>query len=506
MKAKMRSEAGQDMKWRMVSHTRSNMKPRASSGKVIGILAAAVLLFAVLTALVVMEHGQIQSFNDSVYGPFARIITPSLTTTATVIGRLTHWYSYAPIILLLLIIPRTRVKAGLPMAIVLAFSAMLGPILLKNIFAVERPMLNQLVDIGGFGYPSGHSMNAMVFFGMSSLLVWRYASKKPLKVGFMVFAVLSILLVGLSRIYLGVHTATDVIGGFLAGGAVICGVILLEKYLTNMRILKITLISMLGVTVLVHLAHGVTLDRMVEYKEITFESANLPASMDGYRIAFVTDTHSETGRRIERVVEELNSRDIDLLLLGGDFTYEKDELDRVLDILSRVNAPDGIFGVEGNHDDYRQLFPAMEARGMVPLSNSGVYIREGFYLAGTADLWNRTPDVAAAIAGTGDDSFVLLLAHNPDTAMVQDTTGVDLILSGHTHGGQFNFFGAISIGLDMRVISEYGDRFIGGWAESAKGTPVYVSRGVGGYYPRVFARPEVTIITLVRQLPGEAWE
>ena len=86
-----------------------------------------------------------------------------------------------------------------------------------------------------------------------------------------------------------------------------------------------------------------------------------------------------------------------------------------------------------------------------------------------------------------------------DVSMQQDTTGVDLILSGHTHGGQLNFFGIWSIGLGTRVVSDYGRRFQGGWAESRDGTPVYVCRGIGEFYPRVFARPEVTLITLIRR-------
>ena len=460
------------------------------------ILLAALLLFVILTVLVIAEHAQIQAFNANVYDPIARLITPPLTTAATLIGRLTHWYSYAPIILLLLIIPRTRMKIGLPMAVVLSVSAIMGPVLLKNIFAIERPIINQLIEPGGFGYPSGHSMNAMVFFGMLSILVLRYAASKPLKIGFTAFSVVAILLVGLSRIYLGVHVATDVIGGYLAGGAVLCGMVLLEKYLTNMRILKITVVSLVSATLLIHAVHALTLDRMVVYNEITFSSPNIPAEMDGYTIAFVTDTHTETGSRLRGVVDELNDRPVDLLLLGGDFTFDSDELELVMGLLSQVQTTDGIFGIEGNHDKYEILFPAMEAHGIKPLSNSGVYVRNNFFLAGVEDLWNRSPDVATATADAGTDSFVLLLAHNPDISMLQDTADVDLILSGHTHGGQLNFFGVISIGLDSRIISDYGERFKGGWAESRDGTPVYVSRGIGDYYPRVFARPEVTLITL----------
>ena len=265
------------------------------------------------------------------------------------------------------------------------------------------------------------------------------------------------------------------------------------------RLVKFALLAALGLIVLVHAAHALTLDRIVVYSEISFTSADLPPEMDGYRIAFVTDIHAldESDRRLQRIATELNQRQIDLLILGGDIAFDNDDLAPALALLAQVITTDGIFGVEGNHDHYQTLFTAMEAQGMTPLSNSGLYIRDGFYLAGVEDLWNRNPNVADAIAGAESDSFILLISHNPDVTMQQDTTEVNLTLSGHTHGGQLNFFGRWSIGLDSRVISNYGTRFRGGWAESRDGTPVYVCRGIGEYYPRVFARPEVTLITLL---------
>jgi len=199
------------------------------SKPIVFLLAAALLGFAVLTFFVLTENASIGAFNEAFYAPIAEWITPALTTAATWIGGLTHWYSYAPIILLLLIIPATRMKVGLPMAIILSASAILGPVVLKNIFAIERPDVNQLIDPGGFGYPSGHSMNAVVFFGISAIMMLRYCKNRPLRIGFTIFAVIAPLLVGLSRIYLGVHVVTDVIGGFLAGTAVLCAAVLIER-------------------------------------------------------------------------------------------------------------------------------------------------------------------------------------------------------------------------------------------------------------------------------------
>jgi len=259
-------------------------------------------------------------------------------------------------------------------------------------------------------------------------------------------------------------------------------------------ILKATLLVIL--IVLIHVAHALTLDRIIEYREVTFTSERVPAGMEGYRIAFVVDTHGISETRLQSVVDELNERQVDLLLLGGDFARSEGEPQRSIGLLSQVQTTDGIFGVAGNHDRYWELFAAMETHGMTPLSNSGAYIREGFYLAGVEDLWRRNPDIATAMAGAAADSFVLLVTHNPDVTMQEDTAQIDLILSGHSHGGQMTLFGLWTPVLRLRGITAYGHRFLSGWAESRDGAPVYVSNGVGEYVPRVFARPQVILITL----------
>jgi len=248
---------------------------------------------------------------------------------------------------------------------------------------------------------------------------------------------------------------------------------------------------------LIHAIHAITLDRIIQYKEVSFYSERIPAEMEGYRIAFIVDTHNISEVRLQEVVRRLNDEELDLLVLGGDFSRGEGEPERSIEILSQVMATDGIYGVEGNHDRFRELFAAMEKHNMHPLSNSGVYIRENFYLAGVEDLWRRDPDIAEAIADADEDSFVILVSHNPDISMKQDTHNVDLILSGHTHGGQVTFFGLWAPALAIDWVTSYGHRFMSGWAESRDGTPVYVSNGTAGYYPRVFARPQVILITLL---------
>ncbi len=170
-----------------------------------------------------------------------------------------------------------------------------------------------------------------------------------------------------------------------------------------------------------------------------------------------------------------------------------------MEILSAVQVSYGVYGVEGNHDNHAELFAAMEKYGIVPLSNSGVSVREGLFLAGVEDLWNRSPDIASAIEAAREDDFVLLLSHNPDVAMRQNTANVDLILSGHTHGGYVTLFGAFAPALVWSGdITEYGGDFMSGWAKSRDGTDVFISNGTGYFeaIPRVFARPQVILLTL----------
>jgi len=190
-----------------------------------GILS--LLLFACLAINVL--NGNAQNFNAVVYSRIELWITPALTDIMVVISNIAEWFIYLPIAVLFLIIPKSRMKIGLPVTISLVVSATLNE-LLKLMFAVERPDIHRLVSISGYGFPSGHAMNGTVFIGLCAYLFMRYSYKRPLKIlvpsGCFVFMVL----LGFSRIYLGVHTATDIMGGYLAGLLIVSATIyILQK-------------------------------------------------------------------------------------------------------------------------------------------------------------------------------------------------------------------------------------------------------------------------------------
>ena len=264
------------------------------------------------------------------------------------------------------------------------------------------------------------------------------------------------------------------------------------KSSTMRKSFKITYI-LASIMAAIHIVHALTLDRIIQYREVPFYSPTWPAHLNGYRIAFITDTHGISTEALQHIVGELNSRNIDLLLLGGDFWAH---YERTLASLAQTQTSGGIFGVEGNHDCHVRLFAAMERHGITPLSNSGARIRDGFWLAGVEDLWNRNPCIATATEGAGND-FVLLLSHNPDIAMRQDTNAVDLVLSGHTHAGQVRFFGLWApLFTFTNIVTSYGQRFVSGWSETQDGILIYVSNGTGTVFPRVFARPQVIIFSM----------
>ena len=250
--------------------------------------------------------------------------------------------------------------------------------------------------------------------------------------------------------------------------------------------------------VLAHVIHAATLDRKVEYRELRFSSPRITPELDGYRVAFISDIHEMDMDDLRKVVDALNTKNIDLLILGGDYSSDGRVPLGKLELLSQVKTTDGIFAVEGNHDNRTGLFTAFETYGITPLPNSGLRLRDNLYLAGTTDYWSRDANIAQAIQAASPNDFVLLATHNPDVTMVQDTSGIDLILSGHTHGGQITFFGILAPALLPRVITDNGQQFMSGWSKSGDGTPVYVSNGLGKYQqvPRVFARPQVILITL----------
>lgn len=176
-----------------------------------------IVLFAIFILLSInVVNGNLQNFNASVYLQVEKLINPLLTSVMIGISNIGEWFIYLPIALLFLIIPKSRLKIGVPVILTLSASAALN-VTLKHMFLIERPDIHRLINETGYGFPSGHAMNGTVFIGLCAYLFIRYTYKRPLKVAVVTTSTVFMLCMGFSRIYLGVHTLTDVMGGYLAG-------------------------------------------------------------------------------------------------------------------------------------------------------------------------------------------------------------------------------------------------------------------------------------------------
>lgn len=265
------------------------------------------------------------------------------------------------------------------------------------------------------------------------------------------------------------------------------------------------------------LAHSILWEpRRLPITRQTFALPGLPASLDGLRAVQLSDIHLgpwlSTGY-VRDVVDRVNALQPDLIFLTGDFVHQsKDYFAPVAAELSRLRPAIGSIGVMGNHDWWegpevcRDVF---ERAGIPFVDNSRLILtpdrrlersaREGLCLAGVGDFWEDEVDFKRALGGVPDEMPRLLLSHNPDVAEMSEMRArqyrVDLMLSGHTHGGQIWLPG---VGTPI-VPSNYGQKYARGLVQGP-GCPVYINRGIGvTVLPLRFGvPPEITYMEFTR--------
>jgi len=244
-----------------------------------------------------------------------------------------------------------------------------------------------------------------------------------------------------------------------------------------------------------------------ELRKVEIGLARWPRALDGYRIVQLSDLHFGPilDRRFARqLVERCAALTPDLIVITGDLV--DGSVERVgaeVAPLAALRARHGVFFVTGNHDYYSgpdAWVAHIQAMGIDVLRNAHVVIGSetaSFELAGVEDhhahlVSNRhREDVAAALDGGDPQRAVILLAHDPATFPTAARLGIDLQLSGHTHGGQiwpFRYFVRLSTPY---VAGHY----------RVNGSQLYVSRGTGFWGPamRVRAPAEITEITVRRR-------
>jgi uncharacterized protein len=245
------------------------------------------------------------------------------------------------------------------------------------------------------------------------------------------------------------------------------------------------------------------------FKRLVVERTNialrdLAPSFDGYRIAFLTDPHYSAvvpAWWVARAVAAAQDLAPDLILLGGDYlSHSASYASGLTDLFRPLAAPDGVFYVLGNHDHNvgaEVVRRALQAAGLVELRNSSVLIRRGtdsLAIAGVGDMRFDAIDVEAAVRGVPGDVPRLVLSHDPDMfAFWPEEQRLDLMLSGHTHGGQAH----LPLVGPPYVPSQFGFRYLAGLIREGS-RQLYVSRGIGAITAPIRWRcpPELTLLVL----------
>lgn len=262
----------------------------------------------------------------------------------------------------------------------------------------------------------------------------------------------------------------------------------------------------LGIFLLLSSIYALIEPRLIEEKHFKIKSREIPPELSGKKIVFLSDTHCGlffSQERLNDLVARVSALQPDIVFLGGDYAdggsrYSKQAaaaLGKIKGVLTQT------VGVLGNHDYQAKngnVTAFFEEEGIKILNNENLILGEDNWgrrliVAGIEDLKLGWPNLDQALASTSAEDYVILLSHNPDVSEEKNVQNADLILSGHTHGGQITFFGLWA----PITMSDYGQKYVSGLTETSFGQTI-TSNGIGtvALPMRFFARPQIVVIEL----------
>ncbi|MBV9376889.1 MAG: metallophosphoesterase family protein [Alphaproteobacteria bacterium] len=241
-------------------------------------------------------------------------------------------------------------------------------------------------------------------------------------------------------------------------------------------------------------------DIKIQHHDI--HSPDLPASFEGFTILHLSDLHADLNDgAMCRLIELLPTISYDICVLTGDYRAKtfgsyRAALDGLARVCAQLVGP--VYGVLGNHDTIRMV-PALEELGVLMLLNEATTVERGgehIHLVGIDDAhYYRVDNIEKAASAVPAAGFSILLSHTPEIYRQAAHAGFNLLLSGHTHGGQICLPGAIPVTLDSVLPRRMGS---GAW--TYHGMTGYTSVGVGSCVlpVRLNCPPEITLHRLLR--------
>jgi uncharacterized protein len=248
-------------------------------------------------------------------------------------------------------------------------------------------------------------------------------------------------------------------------------------------------------------------------RDVTLRFPNLPPAWDGLSLLYLSDSHTRRrGRRERRLERLMDGLEADLLLFGGDVAQSDRGFRVMIDAVRGVTARLGRYACWGNSENLRHVSRdafrrRLEEAGFTPLVNANVVLERGgapLALCGVDCPYSKKAEFGPAFAGVPEETFRILLMHAPEGLLDLGPRRADLILSGHTHGGQirlpglppFHLHTHTEVDLDRGVFD--ADALRPFWPEAQPHSRMVVSAGIGTSTApvRLFCPPEALRITL----------
>ncbi len=281
------------------------------------------------------------------------------------------------------------------------------------------------------------------------------------------------------------------------------------KYLTRRQFLRAALGLALASAATV--GYGRALEpRWLAHDQVTLPIDRLPTSLDGFRIAHLSDIHLGpyvSQAHFAQAIDAVRAADVQWLVLTGDYIARSVHyVEGLVEPLNTLDIP--CVAVLGNHDIWTHVATvseALTAGGATLLRNDAVRAAPGLWFAGIDDMWSGRPDVRAAMRDIPTQATTLLLAHEPDyfDHVLALEAPVAAQFSGHSHGGQVRlpipWPDAAGYWSYAPILPRYGVRYPIG-LRTINGRHIYTNRGLG-LWPIPFrfnCRPELTLYTLRR--------